>query len=81
MCGTPLALPPGASVCLSSRVGRVFSPLLLLACVQDLLFFLSPLPLIISAVVFEKKEERKEKKRKTLEGSLPTKKQKVWKDV
>lgn len=72
--------PQGPPLLLSSyslEVRHVFSPLLFLDWLQDLLFFLSPLPLIISAVLFKKKPWRVHyplsKKKK--------KKKRVWKDV
>lgn len=41
----------------SLNVGHVYSPLLSLDSLQDLLFFLSALPLIIFAVLFKKKKK------------------------
>lgn len=46
-----MVLPVGYSL----EVGHVFSPLLFLDSLQDLLLFLSAFPLIIFAVLFKKK--------------------------
>lgn len=66
-----MVLPAGYSL----EVGHVFLPLLFLDSFQDLLFFLSTFPLIIFAVLLEKKNlvfishfGKKKKKR-------------LWKDV
>lgn len=72
-----LRAPPLLLSSYSLEVGHVFSPLLFLDSFQDLLFLFSPLPLIIFAVLFEKKK-------KNLGGFIthfPPPKKKIWKDV